>query len=137
VASRQCLPGPHGLQKTREAGFVSNHGDFEPTFNDILIGFQDRRSNPYSWTMDNGDSSMDWARSDQTLFVASPGELCASMLCLDTWSYNAKLTSCCGGSLQGHTDLMLSVIYTTGRFACQKYMAKITEGTGEVIMDCA
>ena len=49
-------PGPHGLQKTRRAVSVSNHGDFEPTFNDILIGFQDGRSKPYSWTMDNGDS---------------------------------------------------------------------------------
>ena len=92
---------------------------------------------PGPWIM--GTFSMNWAGSDQTLFS---GEIHASMLSLDSWSYNAKLDSG-GGSLPSRPcrfDALGDLQYTAGLelkttgFVCQKYTATIT---GEVTMDCA
>src|SRR6267154_4508815 len=78
-----CFLGPTVCKSTETSVCeYCNHVDFEPTFNGILIGFQDGRSNPYSWTMDKGDSLNE--------VVASSGEIYASMLCLDSWPYNAE-----------------------------------------------
>ena len=108
VSHQSATPRP---AKIRRRVLVSNYGKFDPTFNGILIGFQDGRSNLYSesWTMDDGDTVGEFGPEAIGLRLLSR-RLARYMQSMLHGSYIAFR---CSGSLQGHIGLMLSVIYTT------------------------